>query len=68
MTVTDYFSRYAWCRKMKTQTAANVTKALKIIVEETQTYHKIIQADNGSEFMNETTDWMKESNIVYRKR
>ena len=53
---------------MKTQTAANVTKALKNIVEETQTYHKIIQADNGSEFMNETTDWMKENNIVYIKR
>ena len=29
LTVTDYFSRYAWCRKMKTQTAANVTKAIK---------------------------------------
>ena len=44
-----------------------MTKALKSIVEETNTYPKIIQADNGSEFMNETTDLMKENNIVYIK-
>ena len=44
-----------------------MTNALKSIVEETNTYPKIIQADNGSEFMNETSDWMKENNIVYIK-
>ena len=52
---------------MKTKTAINVTKALQSIVEETNTYPKIIQADNGSEFMNETSHWMKENNIVYIK-
>ena len=49
LTVVDYFSRFVWARRMKTQTAINVTKALKSIVEETNTYPKIIQADNGSE-------------------
>ena len=36
---------------MKTQTAINVTNALKSIVQETKTYPKMIQADNGSEFI-----------------
>ena len=27
----------------------------------------MIQADNSSEFMNETSDWMKENNIIYIK-
>ena len=67
LTVVDHFSRYVWARKMKTQTAINVTKALKSIVEETKTYPKIIQADNGSEFMNETSKWMKDNNITYIK-
>ena len=49
------------------QTAICVTKALESIVEETKTYPKMTQADNGSEFTHETTDWMKENNIVYIK-
>ena len=49
LTVVDYFSRYVWARKMKIQTANNVTNALKSIVQETKTYPKLIQADNGSE-------------------
>ena len=65
LTVVDYFSRFVWARKMKTQTAINVTKALKSIVKETNTYPKIIQADNGSEFMNETSDWTKDTDIKY---
>ena len=52
LTVVDYISSYVWARKMKTQTALNVTKALESIVQETNTYPKIIQADNGTEFMN----------------
>ena len=67
LTVVDYFSRYVWARKMKMQTAINVTKALKHIVQQTNTFPKMIQADNGSEFMNETTEWMKDNNIVYIK-
>ena len=42
-----------------------MTKALKSIVQETNTYPKIIQADNGAEFMNETTDWMKGISKLY---
>ena len=59
LTVVDYFSRFVWARKMKNQTAINVTNAQKSIVQETNTYPKMIQADNGNEFMNETSDWMK---------
>ena len=67
LTVVDYFSRFIWAMKMKSQTAINVANALKSIVEETNTYPKMIQADNSSEFMNETSDWMKENNIIYIK-
>ena len=66
-TVVDYFSRFVWAIKMKSQTSINVTNALKSTVEEANTYLKMIQADNGSEFMNETSDWMKENDIVYIK-
>ena len=54
-------------QKNETQTAINVTKASKNIVEETPTYPEMIQADNGSEFMDKTSDWMKENDIVYIK-
>ena len=67
LTVVDYFARFLWCRKMKTQTAINVTKALNSIVQEKNSYPRTIQADNGSEFMNETSEWMKENNIMYIK-
>ena len=67
LTVDDYFSRFLWARKMKLQTAINVTKALKSIVQETQAYPKLIQVDNGNNFMNQTTEWMKDNNIIYIK-
>ena len=67
LTVANYFSRFVRARKMKSQTAIYVTKALKSIVEETHTYRKMILADNDSEFTNETADWMKENDIVYIK-
>jgi hypothetical protein len=59
--------RKVWIRPLKTQTAVNVRNALINIVQETKTYPKIIQADNGSEFKKETSEWMKEHDIVYIK-
>jgi len=44
-----------------------VRNALVNIVQESKTYPKIIQAENGSEFEEETSAWMKEQNIVYIK-
>ena len=44
---------------------AKEVMSIQSIVEETKTYPKIIQADNGSEFMNETSKWMKDNNITY---
>ena len=67
LTCVDYFTRKVWLRAMKKQTAKNVTSAMKSIVAETKTYPNIIQADNGTEFLGETTAWMKENNIVYIK-
>ena len=46
---------------------ANSDKSLTSIIEETSTYPQIIQADNGSEYIYETIDWMKENNVVYIK-
>jgi hypothetical protein len=67
LTVVDYFSRKVWLRPLNTQTAVNVRNALVNLIQETKTYPRIIQADNGSEFQRETSDWMKEHNIVYIK-
>ena len=67
LTCVNYFTRKVWLRAMKKQTAKNVTIAMKSIVAETHTYPNIIQADNGTEFMGQTTAWMNENNIVYIK-
>ena len=67
LTVVDYFSRKCWLRALKSQTAINVRNALISIVAETKTYPRIVQADNGSEFQAETSEWFKEHNIKYIK-
>jgi hypothetical protein len=67
LTVVDYFSRKVWLRPLQNQTAIIVRNALRSVVEESKTYPKIIQADNGSEFKGETSEWMKEHDIVYIK-
>ena len=67
LTVVDYYSRKVWLRALKNQTSINVRNALVEIVQETKTYPKIIQADNGSEFQKETSVWMKEHDITYIK-
>jgi IS30 family transposase len=51
LTVVDYFSRKVWLHPLKSQTAINVRNTLINIVSEIKTYPRIIQADNGSEFM-----------------
>jgi hypothetical protein len=35
------------------------------LVQETKSYPRIIQADDGSEFKRETSEWMKDNNISY---
>jgi hypothetical protein len=67
LTVVDYFSRKVWLRPLKSQTAINVRNALINIVAETKTYPRIVQADNGSEFQAETSEWFKQHNITYIK-
>jgi hypothetical protein len=67
LTVVDYHSRKTWLRPLKAQTAVNVRNQLINIVAETKTYPRIIQADNGSEFKAETSQWMKDNNITYIK-
>jgi hypothetical protein len=67
LTVVDYFSRKVWVRPLKRQTAINVRDELISIVNETKTYPRIVQADNGSEFQAETSAWFKENNIIYIK-
>jgi hypothetical protein len=61
------FSRKVWLRPLISQTAVNVRNALINLVQETKTYPRIIQADNGSEFKRETSEWMKDNNITYIK-
>ena len=38
---------------------------MQAIVAETRVSLNIIQADNGTNFLGETTAWIKENNIVY---
>jgi hypothetical protein len=47
LTVEDYYSRKVWLQRLKTQTAINVRNALIDIVQETKTYVRIAQCDNG---------------------
>jgi IS30 family transposase len=65
LTVVDYYSRKVWLRRVKTQTAINVRNALINIVQETNSYPRIIQADNGREFQGETLAWFNQHNIQY---
>jgi hypothetical protein len=67
LTIVDYFSRKMWLRPLISQTAVNVRNALINLVQETKTYPRIIQADNGSEFKRETSEWMRDNNITYIK-
>jgi hypothetical protein len=47
LTVVDYYSLNVWLRILKTQTAIKIRNALTDIVQETDTYPQILQADNG---------------------
>jgi transposase InsO family protein len=67
LTVVDYYSRKVWLRRLKIQTAINVRNALINILDETKTYPRIAQCDNGREFQGETSAWFKEHNIQYIK-
>jgi hypothetical protein len=67
LTVVDHFSRKCFLRALKSQTAINVRNALINIVAETESYPRLIMADNGSEFQGETVDWFKQHNITYIK-
>ena len=67
LTIVDYFSRKTWLRPLISQTAVNVRNALINLVQETKTYPRIIQSDNGSEFKAETSEWVKENNITQIK-
>jgi IS30 family transposase len=49
LTIVDYFSRKTWLHPLISQIAVNVRNALIDLVQETKTYPRIIQADNGSE-------------------
>ena len=64
LTVVDYYSRRVFLRPLKAQKAVNVRDALiSIVANDTKTYPRILQCDNGGEFKGETSDWMREHNI-----
>ena len=54
LVVVDVFSRYAWCRALKTKDAKDVWDALQTILDKQQPKH--IWVDKGSEFYNKLWD------------
>ena len=67
LTCIDYFSKYVWAEALKNNQAETVMNAIERISTKANTYPKIIQSDNGSEFKASFHDWTREHNIVHIK-
>ena len=67
LTCIDYFSKYVWAEGLKTNTAESVSQAMEKIATRANTYPKILQSDNGSEFKGVFEDWAKENKIDHIK-
>ena len=61
----DVFSRYCWIRGLKRKDAVSTQKALESIFDEANIKPKMIQTDNGTEFMSTFDDYIKEQGIVH---
>jgi len=67
LTCIDYFSKYVWAEALKNNTSETVSDAMDRIAKKANTYPKIIQSDNGSEFKGAFDDWTKEHKIDHVK-
>ena len=63
LTCIDYFTKYVWTEPLKDTKSESVKNAMIKISDESNTKPKIIQADNGSEFKGEFSDWTHNNNI-----
>lgn len=61
--VIDHFSRYAYCRPLRTKKASEVTKAFVSIAEEAGTYPLNLVLDRGTEYKKEFLELMKQHNV-----
>ncbi len=60
-------SKYVRAEPLKNNQSISVRDAIERIATRAQTYPKIIQSDNGSEFKGAFIDWTKEHNIDHIK-
>jgi hypothetical protein len=68
LNIIDVFSRKVWLYPLKKKEAIYTTDALKYCIEkEAKVQPKIIQSDNGGEFLSEFDDYLKENNIYHHK-
>ena len=63
LTVIDYFTKFVWAEALKDRTSETIKNAMIKICDDSNTKPKIIQADNGSEFKGDFSDWTKENKI-----
>ena len=63
LTVIDYFTKYVWAEPLKDTQSLSVKNAMIKITDESNTMPKTFQADNGSEFKGEFSDWTHSNNI-----
>ncbi len=59
----DVFSRYSWIRIMTNRTSLTTSKMMNDIFKEANIYPNILQTDNGSEFMGEFSQLLKNNHI-----
>ena len=63
LTVIDYFSKFVWAEALKNRTSETIKNAMIKITNESNTMPKTFQADNGSEFKGEFSDWTHSNKI-----
>ena len=66
LTVIDFFSKYSWCYPLKTKKSEELINSFKDIFKKSNRKPKLIQSDQGTEFVNnQTQTFFKDHNIKW---
>ena len=66
MTAIDVVSKTAWCRLSRSHSSRHTTTCLKEFQREFQSQIRVIQTDNGTEFMVEFEQYLQKERIEHR--
>ena len=66
LTVIDFFSKYSWCYPLKSKKSKEIINSFKDIFKKSKRIPKLIQSDEGTEFINKQTQtFFKNNNIKW---